>query len=320
VGYALGFIYGGLISAAFSWRAAYFLESLAVLPFIIFFFLAPNVDLRGTHEAAAEFEAEEQERHHTHGTFQARLEEASRDVARMVESPVYVSVVGGMTFYAAVIGAYAFYGPQAGKDAYSVDPETADLAFGGITVLSGVIGTLAGGILLDVTGSTLRNGCLLCAAGLTLGGALVIAAFALSQTFTQFCVVFGLGEAAMFSTAAPSNAVAMWSVPSGLRPLGMSLSVVAMHVLGDVPSPPIMGLVQGRLQNWKLTMSLAAVFLFVGAAVYCVGAHAAKRAIDYRAVGAQPGSSGRMHAEYTAAPGEEEGDGHMPPEVESLSP
>lgn len=44
----------------------------------------------------------------------------------------------------------------------------------------------------------------------------------------------------------------MWSVPSQLRPFAMSMSVVAIHVLGDVPSPPLLGALQGRLQNWRL--------------------------------------------------------------------
>ena len=51
---------------------------------------------------------------------------------------------------------------------------------------------------------------------------------------------------------APSNAVCMWSVPTGLRPFAMSMSVVAIHVLGDVPSPPLLGALQGRLQDWRL--------------------------------------------------------------------
>ena len=47
------------------------------------------------------------------------------------------------------------------------------------------------------------------------------------------------------------NAVLLWSVPPGVRPLAMSLSVVATHLLGDVPSPPLLGLLQGRLGNWR---------------------------------------------------------------------
>jgi MFS transporter, Spinster family, sphingosine-1-phosphate transporter len=47
------------------------------------------------------------------------------------------------------------------------------------------------------------------------------------------------------------NSVLLWSVPPGVRPLGMSLSIVATHLLGDVPSPPLLGLLQGWLRNWR---------------------------------------------------------------------
>ena len=50
---------------------------------------------------------------------------------------------------------------------------------------------------------------------------------------------------------APVNAVALWSVPTELRPLAMSLSVVVIHLLGDVPSPPLLGWLQDYLRNWR---------------------------------------------------------------------
>ena len=43
----------------------------------------------------------------------------------------------------------------------------------------------------------------------------------------------------------------MWAVPPELRPFAMSMSVVAGHLLGDVPSPPLLGWLQGRLNNWR---------------------------------------------------------------------
>ncbi len=44
----------------------------------------------------------------------------------------------------------------------------------------------------------------------------------------------------------------MWGVPPALRPFAVSMSVVAIHVLGDVPSPPLLGALQGWVQNWRL--------------------------------------------------------------------
>lgn len=43
---------------------------------------------------------------------------------------------------------------------------------------------------------------------------------------------------------APVAALGMWTVPPSLRPLGASLMTVAIHALGDVPSPPLLGALQ----------------------------------------------------------------------------
>lgn len=50
---------------------------------------------------------------------------------------------------------------------------------------------------------------------------------------------------------APVNAVALWAVPAELRPLSMSLAVVVIHSLGDVPSPIVLGHLQDKLHNWR---------------------------------------------------------------------
>ena len=64
------------------------------------------------------------------------------------------------------------------------------------------------------------------------------------------------------------NAVLLWSVPPGVRPLAMSLSVVATHLLGDVPSPPLLGLLQGWLRNWRCAAACAGAGRFSQALIY----------------------------------------------------
>lgn len=70
---------------------------------------------------------------------------------------------------AAFIGAIAYLGPKAGRDVFGISGETADLVFGAVTVLTGVFGTLAGGVLLDRLGSTMANALAICAAGMAIG-------------------------------------------------------------------------------------------------------------------------------------------------------
>lgn len=42
-----------------------------------------------------------------------------------------------------------------------------------------------------------------------------------------------------------ADAVSMWTVPVHLRPAGQAFQVICMHAFGDVPLPPITGVIQG---------------------------------------------------------------------------
>ncbi len=47
-GYALGYIFGGLVAVPLGWRAPFLLEALAMIPFILYCSFAPPIDIRGT--------------------------------------------------------------------------------------------------------------------------------------------------------------------------------------------------------------------------------------------------------------------------------
>ena len=42
-----------------------------------------------------------------------------------------------------------------------------------------------------------------------------------------------------------ADAVSMWTVPIPLRPAGQAFQVICMHAFGDVPLPPMIGVIQG---------------------------------------------------------------------------
>jgi MFS family permease len=49
-GYALGYIFGGLVAVPLGWRAPFLLEAVAMVPFVIFCCVAPPIDIKGTKE------------------------------------------------------------------------------------------------------------------------------------------------------------------------------------------------------------------------------------------------------------------------------
>lgn len=71
--------------------------------------------------------------------------------------------------FAAVLGAYAYWGPKAGAKVFHLAPAGADLKFGALTVVTGVVGTIVGGVALDRVGSTMKNALAICCISTALG-------------------------------------------------------------------------------------------------------------------------------------------------------
>lgn len=308
VGYACGYIFGGLVGSALGWRSAFWLEACCMAPFALFCLSAPPVNIKkvATAEGLDRKDSESIQlttslpssedgdstggQHsrtpdHPHVTLEAAAGQATtllRDLRTLWRHPVYVIACLGTSIYTGIIGAYAYLGPKAGREVFDLAPETADIAFGVITVLTGVLGTVIGGVVLDRMGSSIPNACRLCAASVTIGGIFCALSFAVSRSLLQFAPLFAAGELGLFAIQAPSNAIVLWSVPSNLRPLACSLQIVVTHFLGDVPSAPLLGLLQGWLKNWRLSMSLCAAVLLGSTVLYLVSAKVAHDQPDYR--------------------------------------
>lgn len=75
---------------------------------------------------------------------------------------------------------------------------------------------------------------------------LVIAAAAQSSLI-PFLVFFFLGGSLLFATTAHANLAVMLSAPKHLRPLSIAVNSIALHALGDVPSPTIVGALKDAL-------------------------------------------------------------------------
>mmetsp|Transcript_10894 Transcript_10894/g.32645 ORF Transcript_10894/g.32645 Transcript_10894/m.32645 type:complete len:526 (-) Transcript_10894:2458-4035(-) len=311
VGYALGYIFGGLVGQALGWRAAFWLEAALMAPFALFCLLAPAVDIkspstgkpagsRTQHKDSDELPVStalastedggpgdvvgqaDEDRHEEGPAVAAKVVSLVDDLAILFRHPVYVVTIGATAVYTGVLGAYAYMGPKAGRDIFSLAPEKADLIFGVMTVITGVFGTVAGGVALDRVGSSIPNACRLCAGCVALGGVFCALSFAAARGLPQFTPLFVLGQMNLFAIQAPANAIVLWSVPPALRPLACSVQVVVTHLLGDVPSPPLLGLLQGWLKNWRLSMGIISMLLLASTVLYQLASQLAHRQPDYR--------------------------------------
>ncbi|KAF5192504.1 Major facilitator superfamily protein, partial [Thalictrum thalictroides] len=146
----------------------------------------------------------------------------------------------------------------------------ADLLFGGVTIVCGIFGTLAGGYILDYIDSTISNAFKLLSGASFLGAIFCFSAFC-SKNLYGFLFLFSIGELLVFATQGPVNYVCLHSVKPSMRPLSMAMSTVSIHIFGDVPSSPLVGILQDYVNNWRVTALILTSILFIAAGIWFVG-------------------------------------------------
>ncbi|MBA0592172.1 hypothetical protein Gorai_009159, partial [Gossypium raimondii] len=70
---------------------------------------------------------------------------------------------------------------------------------------------------------------------------------------------------------APVNYVSLHCVKPSLRPLSMAISTVSIHIFGDVPSSPLMGVLQDNINNWRASALILTSILFLAAGIWFIG-------------------------------------------------
>ncbi|XP_076919209.1 putative sphingolipid transporter spinster homolog 2 [Bidens hawaiensis] len=285
-GVALGYVYGGWVGNSFGWRYAFFGEAILMLPFAILGFLMKPLQMKGFTPAgskgswtAPETNATEVEviatdkdgprsNHSVNKSPSSGLSRFWQDIKALLLEKIYVINVIGYIAYNFVIGAYSYWGPKAGYSIYHMS--NADLLFGGITIVGGIVGTLAGGFILDRMNSTIPNAFKLLSTATFFGAIFCFSAFCFKNLYA-FIVFFLIGEILVFATQGPVNFVCLHTVKPSLRPLSMAMSTVSIHVFGDVPSSPLVGVMQDRIKNWRTSALILTSILFVAAGIWFIG-------------------------------------------------
>ncbi|TYK29428.1 putative sphingolipid transporter spinster-like protein 2 [Cucumis melo var. makuwa] len=269
-GYAVGYIFGGLVGGNYSWRIAFIGEAILMLPFAVLGFVIKPLQLKGFSSSGSygklrsvdlvASDVQETEASYGNGGAFSIAEDSSaksssslatnarnqlskfvKEIKELLVNKVYVINVLGYIAYTFVLGAYSYWGPKAGYSIYHMD--NADLIFGGITVVSGVFGSLGGGYVLDFMSNTISNGFKLLSATTFIGAILCFSAFCFKNVYV-YLALFAIGELFVFAIQGPVNYINLEAVKPSLRPLSMAMSTVAIHIFGDVPSSPLVGVLQ----------------------------------------------------------------------------
>lgn len=167
-------------------------------------------------------------------------------VRRLFQSPAFRSTTGGMVLMTFTLGGLAAWMPTFLQRAHAMTEERAAVVFGGITVVAGLIATLAGGYFGDRAFALRQGGYLRVSGWGLILGAPVTLAMALLDVRLAVLVLAFFAELFLFLNTGPLNAALIGCVPANLRAMSIAVNVLFIHLLGDAISPFLMGWVSDQ--------------------------------------------------------------------------
>ena len=273
VGSALGFLVGGLVSESLGWRAAFFVAGgPGLLLGLLCFRLTEPV--RGAMDEPAASSGAAIESAPTVTTVRNGRREALWTLATNAQ---WMWSVAGYTAYTFSLGALAVWMPAFMQRERGWSPESAAITFSGIVVVTGFLGTIAGGAVdARLARGRAAPSLVLCAITALVAAPLLMLAIA-TQDRTMCIAATGLGCFLAFVSQAPINAAILNSVGSDARAFAVGMSTLMIHVLGDVPSPWLVGKVSDATGSLAKGLGLVPIGFAAAALIWGVGAIALRR-------------------------------------------
>ena len=270
VGTALGYVLGGNLGARFGWRFPFYVAAIPgfVLALMMLFIPEPP-----------------------RGQFDSVKETSERGTIKgLTRNPAFWTATLGMAMMTFALGGIQVWMPTFLSTMRGYSLKDANQLFGGIIVLDGTLASLAGGWLGDrFLRRTKGSYYMVSAISMALGvPVMIIALFARGRA-----MVPGILVAAFFLllNTAPLNAALINSVGAHIRATAIAFNIFIIHLLGDVPSPTLMGWIADR-RSLQVAFICPVIAMTVSSAILFYGMRFAPEVRVRKspaAVGAEPG-------------------------------
>jgi MFS family permease len=234
IGAAAGYILGGLVAQRFGWRAAFFVAGFPGLLLALLMWRLPDPP-RGAQDPEAAADAGTAAGGERGG---GSLAAAYAGLAR---NRAFVLIVLGYAAYTFALGALAYWTPAFLERERGMPAAQATIQFGIIVVATGFAGTFAGGWLGDMLLRRWSQAYLWVSGIATLAAAPValVAFVAVSRPLYMTAIV--AAEVLLFFSTGPINSAVVNVVSPARRATAVAVNILVIHLLGDVPSPPLIG-------------------------------------------------------------------------------
>jgi len=230
LGAALGISLGPVIADASSWHSAFFIVGAPglVAAFVVLFLPDP---VRG---ASEEVDSDRLRQHETAGA-------TREDYVDLMVNSSYTYSVFGMAAYTFAIGGLLIWIPNYLFSTRGFPQKESGAILGLVTFASAIVGMMSGGWLADRLAKA-KPGALFVVPGVAmiLSIPFVILALVAKDKTTIYAAIFA-AETLMFVNTGPCTAIIANVVQPNMRAAAFAVSTFAVHFLGDIWSPWLIG-------------------------------------------------------------------------------
>lgn len=271
MGFALGFVIGGVLAYYFGWRNAFMIVGVPGIITAIFIWR-----LREPARGATDSPPHSSDKELRSGaalTDEVLRSEKEKEIKpvesfwstvwRVLHSRDWLLSTAGYTALTAALGAFATWATVLLTRDKGMTDASASITLGVIILLGGAMGTFGGGWLSDRIAHKRHNAYFLVCAVSTLFGILPTLLALVSPLPLLYLPAIFIAVTLLFVSNAPFHAILVASVPASVRAMSVALNIVIIHTFGDTISRALVGVMSESLRAGKLEM-LAHVASLVG--------------------------------------------------------
>ena len=254
VGAALGYLTGGFVGQHFGWRMSFVVSAVPGIAIALLIALMLKEPARAAR-----------------ATDKAKLEKGI--VLSLLRNKPYLCSIGGYAMVTFTLGGISWWMPSFLERVDGRSQQSAGFIMGAITVAAGLLGTIAGGTLAQKWSK--RNAAALYlvpawGAILALPPALMCFFGPRGLTLPSLALAIFL----IFMGSGPVNAATVNAVSPRVRATALAGQLLIIHLLGDAPSPKIIGIISDH-SNLSVGLGSTLITLIIAAAIFFMGAHVA---------------------------------------------
>lgn len=250
VGAALGYLVGGVVGEHHGWRMSFIVSAVpgAILALLILFLMKEPERGASQHE-------------------KAKLEKGT--ILTLVRNKAYLASILGYAAVTFSLGGISWWMPSFLERVGGRSQSSAAFLMGAITVVTGLLGTITGGVIAQRWSKKTPKALYLVpaiSAALAVPPALVCFFGPKNLTIPALALAIFL----IFLGTGPVNAATVNAVRPEVRATAMAGQLFIIHALGDAISPRVIGVVSDRsnlslgLGSTLITLVLAAIIFFAG--------------------------------------------------------